>query len=110
MEQLKTADCRTIYINGSFVTSKANPNDFDACWDAEDVDIDYLRTNAPRLLNYVDRAAQKARYRGEIFRSQQPVGNYGLISLEFFQRDRRGNRKGIIAIDLAKWEPWLKMN
>lgn len=35
MEQLKAAGCRTIYINGSFVTSKPNPNDFDACWDAE---------------------------------------------------------------------------
>lgn len=104
MEQLKAAGCRTIYINGSFVTSKPNPNDFDACWVPEDVDIDYLRIHAPRLLNYFDRTAQKAKYRGEIFRSDQPVGDYGLTSIEFFQRDRYQIPKGIIAIDLVRWE------
>ncbi|MEG3973888.1 hypothetical protein QT970_04595 [Microcoleus sp. herbarium8] len=42
MEQLKAAGCRTIYINGSFVTSKLAPQDFDACWDREEVDMNYL--------------------------------------------------------------------
>lgn len=105
MEQLKAAGCRTIYINGSFVTIKPDPGDFDACWDREEVDIDYLRANAPRLLNHYDRAAQKAKYKGEIFPSDQPVGNYGLNSFELFQRDRLKNSKGIIAIDLVRWEP-----
>jgi hypothetical protein len=40
MEQLKAAGCRTIYINGSFVTIKSDPGDFDACWDREEVNID----------------------------------------------------------------------
>jgi len=57
-----------------------------------------------RLLNHYDRAGQKAKYRGEIFPSQQPIGNYGSNSFEFFQRDRKGNVKGIIAIDLMRWE------
>lgn len=99
--QLKAAGCRTIYINGSFVTIKPNPQDFDACYDNETVDIDYLRINAPRLLNHYDRAGQKAKYRGEIFPSQQPIGNYGINSFELFQRDRQQNVKGIIAIDLT---------
>ena len=103
MEQLKAAGCRTIYINGSFVTIKADPGDFDACWDREDVDIDYLRIHAPRLLNHYDRAEQKAKYRGELFPSDQPIGNYGMDSFELFQRDRKQNRKGIIAIDLVRW-------
>jgi len=103
MEQLQAAGCRSVYINGSFVTSKPDPNDFDACWDREDVDTDYLRTHAPRLFNYLDRDAQKATYKGEIFPSDQPVGIYSLVSLDFFQRDRRGNKKGIIAIDLLRW-------
>ncbi len=105
MQQLKAAGCRTIYINGSFVTSKSDPGDFDACWDWEDVDINYLRREAPKLLNFYDRAGQKAKYKGEIFRADQPVGDYGLISLEFFQRDRNLNAKGIIAIDLLRWNP-----
>jgi hypothetical protein len=104
MLQLKAAGCRTIYIDGSFVTSEPSPGDFDACYDNDTVDIDYLRINAPGLLNHYDRAGQKAKYRGEIFPSQQPIGNYGSNSFEFFQRDRKGNVKGIIAIDLMRWE------
>lgn len=103
MTQLKAAGCRTIYIDGSFVTSKLTPGDFDACWEPGDVDYDYLRKNTPRLLNHLDRSAQKSKYKGEIFRSDQPVGDYGLASLEFFQRDRQLNQKGIIAIDLLRW-------
>jgi hypothetical protein len=104
MTQLKAAGCRTIYINGSFVTSEPKPKDFDACYDNETVDIDYLRINAPRLLNHYDRAGQKAKYRGEIFPSQQPIGNYGINSFELFQRDRQQNVKGILAIDLTTFE------
>ncbi|BAZ15217.1 hypothetical protein NIES4071_70890 [Calothrix sp. NIES-4071] len=104
MEQLQAAGCRTIFIDGSFVTIKVNPIDFDACYDDETIDRDYLRINAPRLLNHYDRAGQKARYRGEIFPSNQPVGNYGENSFEFFQRDRKLKKKGIIAIDLLRWQ------
>ncbi|MEG4841112.1 DUF6932 family protein [Microcoleus sp. B9-D4] len=105
MTQLKAAGARTIYINGSFVTSEETPNDFDACYDRETVDREYLRINAPRLFNHYDRNAQKAKYRGEIFPSDEPVGNYGQNSFEFFQVDRDKNKKGIIAIDLMRWEP-----
>ena len=84
MIQLKAAGGRTIYINGSFVTSEEKPKDFDACYDRETVDMNNLRVNAPRLFNHYDRNAQKAKYRGEIFPSDQPVGNYGDNSFEFF--------------------------
>ncbi|MDY6784963.1 MAG: hypothetical protein SW833_20885, partial [Cyanobacteriota bacterium] len=87
MEQLKAAGCCAIYINGSFVTNESNPNDFDACWDREEVDIDYLRTYAPSLLNFYDREMQKAKYRGDILLSDQLVGDDGTMSIEFFQQD-----------------------
>ncbi|RUT00768.1 hypothetical protein DSM106972_071770 [Dulcicalothrix desertica PCC 7102] len=96
---------RVIYINGSFTTAKSDPGDFDACYDNETADADYLRINAPRLFNHHDRAALKARYKGEVYPSNQPVGNYGENSFEFFQTDRDKNKKGIIAIDLMRWEP-----
>ncbi len=56
------------------------------------------------LANYYNRDAQKAEYRGEIFPSSQPVGNYGDNSFNFFQTDRFKNKKGIIAIDLISWD------
>ncbi len=105
MEQLKAAGCRTIFINGSFVTIKQDPVDFDACYDNEAVDEEYLRIHAARLLNFYDRAGQKAKYKGEIFPSDQPVGSYSITSYELFQRDRSLNKKGIIAIDLLRWQP-----
>ncbi|RUT03207.1 hypothetical protein DSM106972_055150 [Dulcicalothrix desertica PCC 7102] len=104
MKQLQEAGCRTIYINGSFVTSEPDPNDFDACWDTEEVDMDYLRKNALPIFTSYNSQAQKAKYRGELYRSDEPVGDLGLNSFDFFQRDRMQNRKGIIAIDLMRWE------
>jgi hypothetical protein len=106
MEQLKAAGTRTIYINGSFVTQKPIPGDFDACWDADGVDIDYLRTNVPTLLDLTDRrAAQKAKYGGELFPSEWIVDEAGTTALDLFQVDSHQNRQGIIAIDLVRWEP-----
>ncbi|MGB3237004.1 MAG: hypothetical protein WBB29_01840 [Geitlerinemataceae cyanobacterium] len=61
MSQLKAAGCRTIYIDGSFVTIESDPNDFDACYDRETVDFDYLRVNAPILFDRHNRNAQKAK-------------------------------------------------
>ena len=33
IDSLRRAGCRTVYIDGSFVTGKEVPNDFDACWE-----------------------------------------------------------------------------
>ncbi|WP_347566437.1 hypothetical protein [Scytonema sp. UIC 10036] len=64
MAELKTAGCRVFYVNGSFVTNEPKPRDFDCCWDRDDVNIEYLRQNAPLILKFYDSAAQKAKYRG----------------------------------------------
>ena len=40
---LKGAGCQTAYINGSFVTRKELPNDYDACWEETGVDPEALR-------------------------------------------------------------------
>ncbi|MDF5720895.1 MAG: hypothetical protein PUP91_10520 [Rhizonema sp. PD37] len=104
MAQLKAAGCRRAYINGSFVTHKLVPEDFDMCWDRDDVDINCLRQKAPIILNFYEKETQKAKYKGEIYPSDQPIDE-STMSIDFFQRDREQNRKGIIAIDLLRWEP-----
>ena len=97
-ENLKEAGCRTLYLDGSFVTSKNHPGDFDGCWDPDGVDAAKLD---PVLLDFTNRrAAQKRKYHGELFISSLPADG-GLTFLDFFQRDKAtGNPKGIIAIDL----------
>jgi hypothetical protein len=97
---LRTAGCSRVYLDGSFVTDKEVPGDFDACWEVTGVDAGLLD---PVLLDFNDRrAAQKARYGGELFPAQAAAVPAGTVFLDYFQRDRdTGEPKGIIAIDLG---------
>lgn len=104
IDQLREAGCPTIYIDGSFVTNKPVPGDFDACWEAIGVDVNKLQSIAPALLKFDSkRAAQKAEYGGEFFPAGGPADSVGTLFLDFFQKDREGNPKGIISIDLGRW-------
>lgn len=98
---LKIAGCHTAYIDGSFVTNKETPDDFDACWDPTNINPHRLD---PVLLRFEpSRATQKAKYGGELFISTMRDGNQGPVMLEFFQSDKNsGKRKGIVAIDLRR--------
>ena len=100
LENLERAGCWRAYIDGSFVTSKEYPNDFDACWEEDGVDP-YLLD--PVLLTFdAGRATQKGRYMGELFPASITADDDGFSFLDFFQRDREeGEPKGIIAIDLG---------
>lgn len=99
LNSLKVAGCRTAYLDGSFVTSEIHPGDFDACWESGDIDLDCLDAE---LRDFSDRrATQKARYGGELFPAEWPAQTDGTTYLDYFQRDRNGWAKGIIAIDLT---------
>ena len=100
LENLKGAGCRTVYLNGSFVTSKGIPNDYDACWEEAGVEPAALE---PVLLTFdPGRAIQKAKYMGELFPASIISDTGGLSFLEFFQTDKdTGGCKGIIAIALG---------
>ena len=100
LDNLKGAGCQIVYINGSFVTSKEVPNDYDACWKEAGVDPTALD---PVLLTFdTGRATQKAKYMGELFPASIIADTDGLSFLEFFQTDKgTGRPKGIIAIDLG---------
>ena len=100
LENLKAAGCRTVYLNGSFVTSKDLPNDYDACWEEPGVDPEAL--DSVLLTFDPGRATQKAKYMGELFPASIIADTGGLSFLEFFQIDKdTGRLKGIIAIDLG---------
>lgn len=96
---LRAAGCKAVYIDGSFVTSKQIPSDYDACWDTQGVTPNILD---PVLLNFNDgRKAMKAKYGGDIFPAHFVEGQSGEPFMQFFQKDKStGAPKGIIAIDL----------
>lgn len=97
---LQVAGCVRAYLDGSFVTDKSDPGDFDGCWDARNVDPNKLD---PILLEFADRrSAQKSKFGGEMFIADSRADPGGTRFLDFFQRDKAtGDAKGIVAIDLG---------
>lgn len=87
--ELRGAGCRRVWLDGSFVTDKEFPADFDLCYELVSTQVDLLR---PQLL---DRRTAKAVYGGDILPTHPP-----LSFLDFFQRDRDGRPKGIVEIDM----------
>ena len=99
------AGCRRVWLNGSFVTAKDEPGDFDAVWSPEGVDRAQLAQDMPELVDLSDhRAAQKLRFGGEFF-PNVVEGKSGEQFVDFFQTDRDGTSKGIVVIDPSK-ETW----
>lgn len=98
--KLRLSGCRTIYLDGSYVTGKPRPNDFDACWDPSGVDLAKLD---PVFLQFANgRATQKAAFKGEFFPSSMMCADVGKAFIDFFQLDRfTGKQKGIISISLS---------
>ena len=102
---LGTAGCGRVWINGSFVTAKDEPGDFDCVWSPAGVDRILLEEIGPELLDLSDqRAAQKARFGGE-FLPNVIEATSGQEFAAFFQSSRDGVPKGIVVIDPTK-ETW----
>ena len=79
---------------------QGSPGDFDGCWEEAGIDFDSLD---PVLLDFEgSRAAQKAKFGGELFPAFAVADLQGSIFLDFFQMDKdTGSQKGIIALDLG---------
>ncbi len=100
VETLKKAGCKRVFLDGSYITSKEKPGDFDGCWDPSGVLASALD---PVLLEFENgRAAQKRRFGGEMFIATWPATSSGdLAFLDFFQSDKHtGEAKGIISISM----------
>lgn len=96
---LERAGCSTVYLDGSFVTGKPHPSDFDGCWELAGVDPTKLD---PVLMRFENRReAQKLKFQGEMFIAEWP-GAPGVAFLDFFQREKfSGRPKGILRVRLA---------
>lgn len=94
------AGCPTVYLDGSYVTGKPKPGDFDACWDPTGVDPGKLD---PVFLQFANgRAEQKVAFKGEFFPSSMMCVDVGRAFVDFFQLDRfTGKQKGIVSISLS---------
>jgi hypothetical protein len=102
LQALRDAGCTAAYLDGSFVTAKAIPGDYDLCWSIQGVDPNRLD---PVLLDFDNhRRAMKAKYQGDLFPAEIPEGNSGRRFLDFFQTDKdTGAAKGVLLIDLRRF-------
>jgi hypothetical protein len=93
---LAIAGCRRLWLDGSFVSSKPQPADYDACWDPDGVDPLLLD---PLLLDWspAGRLRMRAKYLGDVFIAGTEQAS-GLPFVSFFQTDRDGTAKGIVVI------------
>ena len=95
---LSAAGCRVLLPDGSFVSEKPLPADYDGAWETVRVDPDRLD---PVLLDFSNgRAAMKAKYLGELFPATA-LAAPGVVYIDFFRADRDGIEKGIVKIDLG---------
>jgi hypothetical protein len=87
-----------IYIDGSFVTSKTEPNDWDACFESSASSANKLLCKYP----FCDRVKQKELYKGELFYANSEADEHGTKFLDFFQQMRENSviKKGIVEIIL----------
>ncbi|WP_407332505.1 DUF6932 family protein [Enterovibrio sp. 27052020O] len=101
VRNLQTAGCGLIYIDGSFVTNKEIPGDYDMAWSV--VGVDPTRLDPCLILaNRSDRDAIEAKYRGDVFPAELPEGASGKRFLDFFQEDKNtGDKKGIVAVSIG---------
>lgn len=95
---LAYAGCRLIYLDGSYVTAKPMPGDYDACWEPAGVEREKL--DAVFFDHSNKRAAQKAKFGGEYLPVVRDSEGHSFIDL--FQREKfTGGTKGILSIPLT---------
>jgi hypothetical protein len=95
---LKAAGVRKIWINGSFVTSKKEPNDVDGCWEyTENVNIGGLDS----VFLAESRLPMKEKYGVEFFPAFVIEAGSGLPFPKFFQVNRDGDLKGILVVSFT---------
>ena len=101
MRNLARAGVRRVWINGSFVTDKDEPNDIDGCWeqhsgvDANRLDPVFLDTDSPR-------ESMRKKYGVDFLIAGTALTDAAEETVEsFFQEDRNGNSKGILLVEIG---------
>jgi hypothetical protein len=93
---LTQANVKRVWIDGSFVTNKDDPNDIDGYWES-DKDVDADKIDPVFLDMYPPRKAMKEKYGVDFLISGVLIADSPGNTIEdFFQIDRDGNKKGIL--------------
>ena len=95
---LAEAGCRGLLLDGSFISAKTYPGDYDGAWEMKGVEPGRLD---PVLLDDSDGwVAMKEKYLGDLFPASESTSS-GETYRDFFTTDRDGVEKGMVLIDLG---------
>jgi hypothetical protein len=96
---LRVAGCGKLYLDGSYVTAKTVPDDYDGCWDPAGMNPAKLD---PVFLDFTNkRQAMKNKFGGEFFPASAP-NTPTQTFFDFFQIEKfTGQPKGILLIVLT---------
>lgn len=101
---MENCGIKRVYVDGSFVTDKDRPGDIDGCYDiplgATDASLRPMYPIWP--WNPANRAMSKTMFGIELAPSRFPATTTGQPYLEFFQKDREGNPRGVVLIELGR--------
>jgi hypothetical protein len=100
---LNALGCEVVWLDGSFVTDKPEPGDYDAVFEHRTMDLSAARLALPELFDRApQRPAMKARFKGDLLPNVLEAASQQLF-IDFFQQDkeRPGHTKGIVTINLA---------
>jgi hypothetical protein len=95
LKHLRDTDVTDAWLDGSMVTDKERPSDYDLCyayWQADRGKLDPL-LRGPLALTQNGRQGMKRKYLGDVLPQDRPDGGF----LEFWQQDH-GIPKGIIKV------------
>jgi hypothetical protein len=93
-KSLAAAGCNFFLVDGSFVTAKECPADYDACCDFSGIDV-----KKADLTLFGTREEIKAEFYGELF-PEHYLADDEYTFREFFQTDRDDVPKGVVRLDL----------
>ena len=88
--------CTTVYIGGSFVSTKKNPEDIDLCFDITAIKEEKLKKEFPNFFDVNERGKIRRDLKCHIFHFDAE----DTLLFDLLTEDRDGNLKGLVKINL----------
>lgn len=96
----KSCRCTTVYIGGSFVSNKKNPDDIDMCFDLTEIDNEELKRTFPEFFDFNKIGEIRRKYDCQIWHFDQE----NTYMLKLLQYDTDDYPKGLVKLNLQEIE------
>ena len=88
--------CTDVYVGGSYVSKKKNPEDIDICFDISDIKQEKIKTMFPQFFDINERGRIRRDLKCHIF----VFDKNDTELFDLLKEDRDGNPKGLVKLDL----------